>query len=142
MISHKVQKRAIPPVILIVLLLLSAQGEAGISFLNYNVQTLGYPGMETRDALQRIVNYLHADTVTFQEAKSSPGGRAGFLAANENYEGVFSTSDGSGLRQMIMSKYDIISGSVDEYDLGADSPRNLYAVTIDLPGNCPRPDGQ
>ena len=106
----------------IVLFLYSFSFGTDISVLNYNVNGIGAPGTDGREALQRIVDYFDPDIIIFQEAKGTTY-PDDFLAFNSDYEGFYSSGDGAHNRRMIMSKYDIIDESVREYSLGDGSLR-------------------
>lgn len=117
----------------IVLFLCSSSSGIEISVLNYNVNGIGAAGTDSREALQRIVDYFDPDIIIFQEAKGTTY-PDDFLSVNSDYEGYYSSADGAYNRRMVMSKYDIIDSSVREHPLGEGSLRTLFAVTIDLPG--------
>ena len=126
-------KRLISSTICVILSLCSLTGGAEVSILNYNVNGIGAPGTDGREALQRIVDYFDPDILIFQEAKGTTYPND-FLTVNSDYEGYYSSPDGAWNRRMIMSKFDIIDESVREYNLGGGSLRTMYAATIDLPG--------
>lgn len=120
-------------IFILIFLLLAVPCAADVCILNYNVNGIGAPGTESREALQRIVDYLDPDIIIFQEAKGTENPED-FLASNRDYEGFYSGYDEAWNRQMVMSKYDIIDSSIREYPLGEGSLRTLFATTIDLPG--------
>lgn len=113
--------------------LVTSPAWAKLGVLDYNVNGIGPSGSEGREALQRIVDFFDPDVLIFQEAIGTTYPQQ-FLAANADYEGFYSSSDGAGNRRMIMSKFDILDESVREYELGEGSLRTLFAVTLDLPG--------
>lgn len=123
-------------VFILVCLLLAIHSAAGVSILNYNISGIGDPNSESREALQRIVDYFDPDIIIFQEGKGLTN-LLDFFVDNNDYEAFYSSADGAGNRRVIMAKestYDIIDSSVREYSLGEGSLRTLFAATIDIPG--------